>query len=61
MDTNDLLTVYRRDGRPVAVLGIDQPGLVKAWQGRLAGAEAVTPGAVALPEAGTPELAVPQA
>jgi len=61
VDTNDLLTVYRRDGRPVAVLGIDQPGLVKAWQGRLAGAEAATPGAVALPEAGTPELAVPQA
>ncbi|MET0956215.1 MAG: oxidoreductase C-terminal domain-containing protein, partial [Cryobacterium sp.] len=39
VDTGDLLAVYRRGGRPVAVLGIDQPVLVKEWQGRLDGAD----------------------
>jgi NADPH-dependent 2,4-dienoyl-CoA reductase/sulfur reductase-like enzyme len=42
-DTGDLLAVYRRDDRSVAVLGIDQPVLVKEWQGTLAGAEAPPP------------------
>jgi NADPH-dependent 2,4-dienoyl-CoA reductase/sulfur reductase-like enzyme len=53
-DTGDLLAVYRRDGRSVAVLGIDQPVLVKEWQGKLAGADAPPPadgGSVAPPPA----------
>ena len=56
--TGDLLAVYRRAGRPVAVLGIDQPVLVKDWQGRLPGAEATARGAGA--ESGA-DLAVPVA
>lgn len=39
VETGDLLAVYRRGGRPVAVLGIDQPALVTEWQGRLDAAD----------------------
>ncbi|MGY4857967.1 NAD(P)/FAD-dependent oxidoreductase [Cryobacterium sp. AP23] len=35
VDTGDLVAVYRHGGRPVGVLGIDQPALVAEWQGRL--------------------------
>lgn len=48
--TGDLLAVYRRGGRPVAVLGINQPVLVKDWQARLVGAEATPPPIGAGPE-----------
>jgi NADPH-dependent 2,4-dienoyl-CoA reductase/sulfur reductase-like enzyme len=49
--------VYRRGGRPVAVLGIDQPVLVKEWQARLFGAE--TPRASA-PSTDAAKPTVPQ-
>jgi NADPH-dependent 2,4-dienoyl-CoA reductase/sulfur reductase-like enzyme len=61
VETGDLLAVYRRGGRPVAVLGIDQPALVKDWQARLVGADASGPGAAAAPRADAATLAVPQA
>ncbi|WEO76673.1 FAD-dependent oxidoreductase [Cryobacterium sp. SO2] len=35
VDTGDLVAVYRRGGRPVGVLGIDQPALVAHWQALL--------------------------
>jgi NADPH-dependent 2,4-dienoyl-CoA reductase/sulfur reductase-like enzyme len=55
VDTGDLLAVYRRGGRPVAVLGIDQPVLVQEWQGRLDGAPVPPAAAAAVP------VVVPQA
>ena len=36
-ETDDLLAVYRRDGLPVAVLGMNQPGLFTRWRRLLAG------------------------
>ncbi|MES2094347.1 MAG: FAD-dependent oxidoreductase [Actinomycetota bacterium] len=35
VDAADLLVVYRRDGEPVAVVGINQPSLVARWRKRL--------------------------
>jgi NADPH-dependent 2,4-dienoyl-CoA reductase/sulfur reductase-like enzyme len=40
VESGNPLVVYRRRGCPVAVLGIDQPVLVKEWHARLVGAEA---------------------
>ena len=58
VDTGDLLAVYRRAGRPVAVLGIDQPVLVKEWQSRLEASAVTSRGAGVEPGA---DLAVPVA
>jgi len=35
--TDDLLAVYRRNGIPVAVLGLNQPKLFTRWRKLLAG------------------------
>ena len=51
VDTGDLVALYRRDGRPVAVLGVDQPALVADWQARLADT-APNPGSAALAATG---------
>jgi NADPH-dependent 2,4-dienoyl-CoA reductase/sulfur reductase-like enzyme len=51
VDTGDLVAVYRRGDRPMAVLGIDQSALVADWQARLA-APAGAPDGAALAATG---------
>lgn len=41
-DTDDLLAVYRRGGRPVAVLGMNQPRLFTRWRKALSVTESLT-------------------
>ncbi|SDO86282.1 NADPH-dependent 2,4-dienoyl-CoA reductase, sulfur reductase [Nakamurella panacisegetis] len=36
-ETHDILAVYRRDGEPVAVLGMNQPKLFTRWRKQLSG------------------------
>ena len=44
VQTHDILAVYRRDGEPVAVLGLNQPKLFTRWRKQLsAPARATTP------------------
>lgn len=60
VDTGDLVAVYRRGDQPVAVLGIDQTGLVTQWQARLADPGA-SPGAPAAPAAAVAVAVTPVA
>jgi NADPH-dependent 2,4-dienoyl-CoA reductase/sulfur reductase-like enzyme len=53
-ETEDLLAVYRRDGEPVAVLGMNQPKLFTRWRKLLSGPPAAR-AAVAVAGVVTPE------
>ncbi len=44
-ETDDLLAVYRRNGQPVAVLGLNQPKLFTRWRKLLATPAATSPAA----------------